>query len=278
MLLAVVAVASRGDRPTGGAAAAGDDAARVLVNVTLLVVAVIAAAMIVVVLFSFTPAKAADPQPRTGPKLVAQMVGVVLLIAIAVAVYTLLRLGRDGDRDEAARARTQTATLRTARNDAARPRSPEVDWLPIVLVFTAALGAFTVAGIVMLRRGPLPEREPGLAERLAGVFDDTLEDLRAEADPRRAVIAAYARMERTLGSRGLPRRAAEAPHEYVARVLEDLTASAAAVRRLTRLYERARFSVHAVDPLMKDDAIEALEDVRDELRARELEPLIAAPH
>ena len=62
------------------------------------------------------------------------------------------------------------------------------------------------------------------------------------------------------------------------RVLEDLTASAAAVRRLTRLYERARFSVHAVDPLMKDDAIEALEAVRDELRAREAEPLVAAPH
>ena len=37
-----------------------------------------------------------------------------------------------------------------------------------------------------------------LLPALADVLDETLDDLRAEADPRRAVIAAYARMERAL--------------------------------------------------------------------------------
>ena len=32
------------------------------------------------------------------------------------------------------------------------------------------------------------------------------------------------------------------------------------------LYERARFSHHEIDPAMRDDAIEALTAVRDELR------------
>ena len=275
-LLAVVAVASHGDRPTGGGAA-DQDAATVLVNLSLLVLAVVAAAMIVVVLFSLSPSKGPNPQPRTGPKLAGQMLAVVLLLSVVVVAYALFRRARDGDRDAEGQANTRAAVLTRTRTAAERRPPPEVDWLPVVVVFTAAIVAFTAAGIVALRRGPLPDRDVPLAERLADVFDETLEDLRAEADPRRAVIATYGRMERTLGRHGLPRRPAEAPHEYVTRVLDELTASAAAVRRLTRLYERARFSEHAVDPLMKEDAIEALEAVRDELRAREVEPLVAAP-
>ena len=50
---------------------------------------------------------------------------------------------------------------------------------------------------------------------LADVLEETIDDLRAEADPRRAVIAAYARMERALAAAGLPRSPAEAPDEYL---------------------------------------------------------------
>ena len=42
-----------------------------------------------------------------------------------------------------------------------------------------------------------------LAEQLADVLDETLDDLRAEADPRRAIIAAYARLERVLAANGV---------------------------------------------------------------------------
>ena len=57
---------------------------------------------------------------------------------------------------------------------------------------------------------------------LADVLDETLDDLRAETDPRRAVIAAYARMERALAAYGLPRRPSEAPDEYLQRIFADL--------------------------------------------------------
>jgi len=46
-----------------------------------------------------------------------------------------------------------------------------------------------------------------------------------------------------------------------------LSASASSASRLTRLFEWARFSEHAVEPRMKEEAIEALEAVRDELTA-----------
>jgi hypothetical protein len=66
---------------------------------------------------------------------------------------------------------------------------------------------------------------------------------------------------------GLPRQRSEAPAEYLERALEELSASASSASRLTRLFEWARFSKHAVEPSMKEEAIEALEAVRDELMA-----------
>ena len=105
-----------------------------------------------------------------------------------------------------------------------------------------------------------------LAEQLAVVLDETLDDLRAEPDPRRAIIAAYARLERVLAANGVPRRAAETSDEYLPRVLHDLALDSGAVERLTALFTRAKFSQHEVDTAMKEEAIDALEQVRDELR------------
>ena len=118
-------------------------------------------------------------------------------------------------------------------------------------------------------RGPSDD----LAEQLAVVLDDTLDDLRAEADPRRAIIAAYARLERVLAANGVPRHAAETPDEYLPRVLHDLELDSGAVERLTALFTRAKFSQHDVDTAMKEEAIGALEQVRDELRLARETPL-----
>ena len=115
---------------------------------------------------------------------------------------------------------------------------------------------------------PRPEAE----EALAAALDESLDDLRTDPDLRRAIIAAYARMEVALGVAGIPRRPAEAPLEYVERALLTLEASAGAVRRLTDLFEWARFSHHEPEPSMRDEAVDALVAVRDELRAAELTP------
>jgi hypothetical protein len=137
-----------------------------------------------------------------------------------------------------------------------------------VFAVTAALAG--VAGVVYLRRR-LRKGRPllrlSVAEEVAEVLDETLDDLHAERDARRAVIAAYARMERTLAVHGLPRRPAEAPLEFLGRVLSHLRVPAAAALDLTSLFERAKFSLHPVDAAMKDEAIAALSAVRDDLRA-----------
>ena len=73
-------------------------------------------------------------------------------------------------------------------------------------------------------------------------------------------------MERALAAVGMARRPSEAPLEYLERALVDLDATAASARRLTDLFRFAKFGDRPVDAQAKEDAIAALETVRDELR------------
>jgi hypothetical protein len=146
---------------------------------------------------------------------------------------------------------------------------PEFAWIPVlVTVALILLAVFGVWWSGRARRRAWGERpRHPLSEAVAAAVDESLDDLRGEPDPRRAVIAAYARLERVLAAHGLPRSAAEAPLEYLRRMLAELSVSPGAARRLTDLFERAKFSQHAVDPEMKEQAIDALETVRDDLLA-----------
>ncbi len=113
---------------------------------------------------------------------------------------------------------------------------------------------------------PVEEEELTFQDQIAASIDDALDDLAAEPDARRAVIAAYARMELTFAGHGFQRRASETPVEYLRRLLLGLTSRSEAVRRLTDLFEQAKFSRHEIDMTMKQDAIDALRAIRDDLR------------
>jgi hypothetical protein len=110
------------------------------------------------------------------------------------------------------------------------------------------------------------EREQTVAEDFASSIGDAIDDLESEPDARRAVIAAYARMERGLGGAGLARKPFEAPLEYLQRVLLELQAGAQPVGRLTDLFERAKFSRDDVSADAKDEAIECLLAISGDLR------------
>ena len=142
----------------------------------------------------------------------------------------------------------------------------EFRWAPLIVTGVMALlllGAF--AATVMRRRALLLEAQT-IEDALAEVMDDALDDIRDEGDPRRAIIAAYARMEKLLAGFGRARAPSEAPFEYLARVLLDLRVSRRPVEALTELFERAKFSAHALGAEDKSRAIESLQSVRDELR------------
>jgi Domain of unknown function (DUF4129) len=138
-------------------------------------------------------------------------------------------------------------------------------WL-LVLPLLALLG-LAVASFVLARRrrAPAPQADEPVAEAVVAVLDEVLDDLGDERDPRGAVIAAYARMEDVLAEHGLGRRPAETPYEYLARVLTDLRASERSARRLTELFEWAKFSTHEVSERMRADAVGCLTRLRAEV-------------
>jgi hypothetical protein len=95
-----------------------------------------------------------------------------------------------------------------------------------------------------------------------------IEDLRSIRDPRAAVIACYARMERFFRAKGMRRQPSDTPLEFIARALRAHKVDGPSPLDLTRLFELARFSDHPVDEKMRADALAALEDVRARLEAQ----------
>ncbi|HEX3291928.1 MAG TPA: DUF4129 domain-containing protein [Gaiella sp.] len=265
-LVAVVAIASRGSPPNERVGAHRPSEGLVDAALSLFLVGLGLAAVLAAVLLSFfgryTPGD--DVRKRRGP-LRSVVSFVVAMILLAVVVRALA--GSRGPR-------LRPLVPEGGGQGAAGPNGEGGRYEPqFVLWPVLVVGALVLLAIVawwLAARGRRSAREPLAAtphEALADVLAATLDDLRAERDPRRAVIAAYAQMERALAASGLPRGPAEAPEEYLSRVLEELELSSRAAARLTALFAWARFSGHDVRPEMKDEAIETLEQVRAELAA-----------
>jgi Domain of unknown function (DUF4129) len=140
-------------------------------------------------------------------------------------------------------------------------------WLEAVIVFGLIAVSIAAAVAIGRRKRVSPGDSAISPEAVAEALDESLDDLRTDPDVPRAIVAAYARMENALRVTGLPRQPAEAPLEYLERALLTLDTSGPSVRRLTDLFEWAKFSHHEPEPTMRDEAIDALIAVRDELRA-----------
>jgi Domain of unknown function (DUF4129) len=270
-LLVLVAMAARGSHP----GTSGHVASRPVPNsvqdgfVTLL--AVVYVVMIVAIVIGFFKYK--DRWSDPGSNWFKNFVLVLVLMAIATGLgYYAIQHG--GLRKQAEKVRhQQTATgasqTRPSHLPATPARTAHFEW-PLVL----GLGGLVLLGGVWMyvrgrrRLAPLYE-ERGLEADMVTAIESTIDDLRSETDARRAVIAAYALMERTLARHGLARHRSEAPLEYLASILRGLHVRESAVVSLTRLFEFAKFSGHEVDAAMKEEAIEALVAIRDDLQREE---------
>lgn len=148
------------------------------------------------------------------------------------------------------------------------PYTPTFQWPVLWATLVLFAGAAGVAWYRIRHGTPtaLPGEAATLADDVAASISDAIDDLEAEPDARRAVIAAYARMESTFERNGLPRAPNETAIEYLRRILLELGSRVDAVTGLTRLFELAKFSRHEIDATMKHEAIAALTIIRDDLR------------
>jgi hypothetical protein len=266
--LALVAVAAAGHAPSPGASQPSAPAPRLLQDfiATFAILIMPIGALIVLWMmlmkriYQDVPLKSQTALERGVPRPYLTLAVIIVLLAIGLRFIEPNRGifpgspsgGSSGERN---------VTERTDRYE------PQYRWLPMIVVGSLVLG---IGGAILLRaarrRGELVAATP-IRETIDEVLAETLDDLRREQDPRKAVIGAYAKMERTLAARGVPRRESEAPVEYLTRILEVVSASGHSVRRLTGLFARARYSPHEIDAKMKEDAIDALTGLRAELAA-----------
>ena len=274
-LLAIVALAA-GGRPLGASAGESSGLPSVFwdyVFTTLVIVFGIAAVISIIARFVFL--RDLGGQPRTSPGRTAKSLAILLAMCALIAF-----IGRHIDFHHLFHPQAGTTITTgaiqpppTQTTQHAPGSSPvHFQWAELVVVLGALLVLGALGAARRLRRRPSLAWRQTAPQALAAALDESLDDLRAEPDLRRAIVAAYARMETALAAAGLPRRPAEEPLEYMERALVALDTSAAAVRRLTDLFEWARFSHHEPEPGMRDEAIDALVAVRDELRASERVP------
>jgi hypothetical protein len=270
-LVAVVAVASAGRSPGGGESRPSADAPGLIADYLSTIALLMVPAGALLLFFSMFVRRGyrADKGGRRAGGPQSLVMAAAVLVAVLVIVQQGLRLNwinRDDGKKDAKPGKVVTGK---GKADASPPQPeqyrPQFRWLPVFVIGSLILGIGGAMTVFAVRRRRELLRDAPIVVALSDVLAETLDDLRSEHDPRRAVIRAYSRMERTLAARGLPRHETEAPLEYLGRVLEAVQASAHSVRKLTQLFQRARFSTHEIDAGMKEDAIEALSGLRAEL-------------
>jgi hypothetical protein len=139
-------------------------------------------------------------------------------------------------------------------------------WLPWTILAIVLVAILAGVAALVLRRGRAPAGAPEPAAAGEAV-QAAIAALEAGADPRGAVIAAYAAMQRTLAAHGLVRSPSEAPREFLRRVLVANRAAEEDAGTLTGLFEEARFSTHPISERTRERALSAL-------RSLELRPQI----
>jgi hypothetical protein len=202
---------------------------------------------------------------RRGTKLVVGAIAVLVLSAVFAVMLTPIEKGPA----------SFITTVKGTTGDASGGKPPSgrgaggEEWLGALAGGSVLIVVLVLVAAVALaerRRRRFRDSSPSdNEEAVIHALDESLDDLRSERDVRRAIIACYARMERALERAGNARRPAEAPFEYLGRILEQLTGSGRAARALTEQFERAKFSVEPMGDIEKQQAIGALELLRAEV-------------
>lgn len=191
-----------------------------------------------------------------------QLALVAAPLLLLVAVVALLWVPRQHHANQVELPATPTTTVRAphapsrggGKASGATPELALYSAIGVLAVGVAAVGVYVISG----RRGRADQRRD--VQLYGAVRPEPTAPVDAEAivDPRASVVAAWRAMERALGASGMPRRAAEAPREYLTRSRPHIGGAQAAMARLTSLFEHARFSGHGITPGMRTEAIDAL--------------------
>ena len=213
------------------------------------------------------------------------LIGAAVLVAWLLAVWLLSQFVVLHTAAQAPT--TPPTTAPTPANNVSRPpQPPDVgggrDMLRYLIAITVAfLALAVVGGVVAARRRrvgeapmvatemPLPAPPPGTSELLARAAEVGLAEIGDRSrEPREAIIACYAAMERELARvPGAVPQDFDTPTEVLARAVENHALRVDTAGELVNLFEEARFSPHVMSEAHRMRALSVLQLVLADLRS-----------
>jgi len=298
VLLFVVAAALRGYLPARHDATRSESGGRSALAFVVAILAVTLALIAVAVVARLRDPRA--PAPSAGrlsdmlgtgkgrPSWRVLLIGLAVIVAWLLLVILLTRFLPHGvapgpsQPDSGAAPSTQPPAQPSPQHPH-RPRDASQNMLGILLACTVAMLVMFVAGTVASARrrwhpaasaiadepaeSPPP---PARSESLARAAERGLAEMTdLSREPREAIIACYAAMERELAQvPGAVPQEFDTPTEVLARAVEHHALHADNAVQLVNLFAEARFSPHVMNEGHRDVAMRVLRLVLDELGSR----------
>jgi hypothetical protein len=146
------------------------------------------------------------------------------------------------------------------------PSAPGSAW-PIIAGMAVAIAVVLALTLLARRRHP-PDAPRDRDRRLARLLESLAagrDALTAGGEPREAIIACYAAMERGFTAAGSPPAAADTPAEVLTRATRAGIVRSGPAEALTGLFRRARYSSQPMTRADSDAAAAALDQMRGDL-------------
>jgi hypothetical protein len=198
----------------------------------------------------------------------AKTLGVLLAVAALVTPFAVLFTRKSRPLST----RTPAGAPGAGLGKLAAPSSGPV-W-PIITGMAIAILVVLALAVLSRRKRPAGTSHAG-KRRLATLLDSLAagsEALTAAAEPRAAIIACYAAMERGFAAAGSGPAVADTPAEVIARASRAGLVRAAPAEALTGLFRRARYSTHPMTGADSRAAADALTEMRTDLARAGAEP------
>jgi Domain of unknown function (DUF4129) len=213
------------------------------------------------------------------------MIGAAVLVAWLLTVWLLSQFVVLHTAGQAPTAPASTAP--TPADNVARPAPPpdaggDRAMLRYLIAITVAMFVLAVAGAVAAARRrrvgeapivagemPPPTPVPSTSESLVRAAEVGLAQIRDRSrEPREAIIACYAAMERELAHvPGAAPQDFDTPTEVLARAVENHALHGDSAGELVNLFEEARFSPHVMNETHRESAWRVLQLVLSDLRS-----------
>lgn len=205
--------------------------------------------------------------PMTPGERVQLVASAIVVTALAVGAVWLLgtHFGRGGG--IAPPARVQRTTPSVSAHYSAHPQSQTLGDTGLwILLAALGVGVLVAVLVMLLRRAKRPPRAattreapPVPARRSSRITGDD--------DVRSTVIAAYRAFEDEAARRGIPIEPPETAQEIGQGAVGARIACPVAVRDLTRLFHRARYSSATLAASDRTDALRLLDQLREQMRS-----------